>query len=161
MKAMEEFALAIDPSLGKAHAAMAGWVLWEQDWNWEGAEKEFKRALELDPSDADTHCLYGVFLGSLGRSEEALREMELARKLDPLSAYDVASIGYIYLRWLRQPDRAINIAPRASRLRNISKQNSTASLACATIVNGDRVSAASSSAVAHLNFGTMRDSRSR
>jgi tetratricopeptide (TPR) repeat protein len=77
-------ALALDDGLAEAHAVMAS-VLKVCDWNWTDAEREYRRALELNPSYASAHHWYADFLSALGRSEEALREIHLAQQLDPLS----------------------------------------------------------------------------
>ena len=106
IKALEERALTIDPDLGTAHQLLAGFVLWEYDWNWDGAEREFKRALELDPGNALTHLFYGDFLGSMGRFEEASKEAELARQLDPLDIIVFKDSGDLYSNWHRC-DRAM------------------------------------------------------
>jgi adenylate cyclase len=67
-------ALALDNSLGEAHGALAAAVLYSYDWNWAAAEREFKRALELDPSNYLIHGQYGDFLNMMGRRDEALQE---------------------------------------------------------------------------------------
>jgi serine/threonine protein kinase/tetratricopeptide (TPR) repeat protein len=77
-------ALELDPGLGQAHAA-AGYLKTTLDFDWTGAEKEFKRALELGPNDADTHDLYGRLCNSLGRHEEAIALTRRAQQLDPLA----------------------------------------------------------------------------
>jgi serine/threonine-protein kinase len=77
-------ALKLDPDLGEAHCAVAFLkTLWEFDWV--GAEREFKRALELSPSSADTYDLYGRMCSGLGRHEEALTLQRRAQELDPLA----------------------------------------------------------------------------
>jgi Tfp pilus assembly protein PilF len=71
-----EKALEVDNRLGEAHTPL-GVVRFQYDWDWEGAEKEFKRAIELNPSYASAHQFYADFLKSQGRFDEALSEMEL------------------------------------------------------------------------------------
>jgi TolB-like protein/Tfp pilus assembly protein PilF len=81
-----ETALEIDPSSAEAHAAL-GLILAVHEWRWEDAEKMFRRALELNYGYANTHHWYAVdFLAMLGRLDEAAREIEIARELDPLSS---------------------------------------------------------------------------
>ena len=77
-------ALALDDGLADAHAVMAS-VLKVCDWNWAGAEREYRRALELNPGDASAHHWYADFLSALGRSDEALHQIRLAQESDPLS----------------------------------------------------------------------------
>ena len=77
-------ALAIDERLPEAHVSLAT-ILYQFEWNWEGAEKEFKRAVDLNPSYATGRQWYGEFLSARGRFDESLREIESAEVLDPLS----------------------------------------------------------------------------
>jgi tetratricopeptide (TPR) repeat protein len=78
-------ALALDGSLAEAHLASAEALLYH-DWNFAGAEKEFKRTLDLNPNYSTGHQWYGEFLSLLGRHDEAIREQRTALTLDPLSA---------------------------------------------------------------------------
>jgi tetratricopeptide (TPR) repeat protein len=77
-------AIELDPSLAEPHASMA-YVRYYLQWEWAEAEREFKRALELNPSSATTHDWYGDFLSSMGRDEEAILVTRRAVELDPLS----------------------------------------------------------------------------
>jgi len=79
-----EAALRIDDQLPDAHTSIAG-VKRYRDWDWTGAERAYRRALELDGNDARGHRLYADYLSTMGRSEEALREIAAAQELDPLS----------------------------------------------------------------------------
>jgi tetratricopeptide (TPR) repeat protein len=81
-------------------------VKFQYDWEWEAAEKEFKRAIELKPSYASAHQFYADFLKSQGRFDEALSEMSYAGALDPLSLSINTGIGHV-LYLSRQYDRAI------------------------------------------------------
>jgi serine/threonine protein kinase/tetratricopeptide (TPR) repeat protein len=83
-KAAAARALEIDETIGAAHNALA-WAKYVNDWDFSGAEHEFSRALELSPGNADVHLWYGNFLVQAGRVEESLREMKIAKGLDPLS----------------------------------------------------------------------------
>jgi tetratricopeptide (TPR) repeat protein len=76
-------AIELDPSLAEPHAAMAG--LKESDWDWTGAESEYRKAIELNPNDAISHHWYSNLLQNLARPEEALAENEKALALDPAS----------------------------------------------------------------------------
>jgi TolB-like protein/DNA-binding winged helix-turn-helix (wHTH) protein/Tfp pilus assembly protein PilF len=97
-------ALAIDDSLGEAHSALAH-VIQLHDWDWQGAEKEYRRALELNPNDAMAHLWYGEFLQVMGRNEEALVQIRQAMALDPLNALHVGELGSLFFT-ARQYDEA-------------------------------------------------------
>jgi len=77
-------ALRLDPELGAAHCAMA-YVKMVRDFDWSGAEREFKRALELSPSSDDAYDLYGRLCAGLGRYDEAFALQRRANELDPLA----------------------------------------------------------------------------
>jgi len=98
-------ALQLDDNLPEAHAALA-LIVQNHDYDWQTAEKEFKRAIELNPNYATGHHWYAEHLAWLGRFDEALRESERARQLDPLSLIIAADNGAI-LYYSRQYDRAI------------------------------------------------------
>ena len=84
-KAYSERALALDDTLPAAHVSL-GYVKGLYEWDWPGAEREFKRAIELNPNFPDAHFAYGLtYLAPMGRTKEALDELEIARRLDPLS----------------------------------------------------------------------------
>ena len=98
-------ALEIDDSLPEAHIALA-LIVENYDWDWNASEKEYRRAIELNPNYATAHQWYAENLMWRGRFDEALRESEIARRLDPLSliiATDQAEIYY----YSRQNDQAI------------------------------------------------------
>ena len=88
-------ALDIDPSLPEAHTALAE-VSWWYDWDWSAAEKEFRRAIELNPTSAVAHFHYGYMLSTMGRFDEAVAECKRAQELDPLSLIVNVDFGYIY-----------------------------------------------------------------
>ncbi|HEY6944181.1 MAG TPA: tetratricopeptide repeat protein, partial [Candidatus Acidoferrum sp.] len=100
-----EKAVALDPALAHAHLAL-GSVRFFGQWNWAQAEIEFKRALELNPSDAEAHRTYANFLAALGRQEEALSEIHHAQELDPLYITTQITAGWV-LYFARQYDKAI------------------------------------------------------
>ena len=79
-----ERALSIDLECGEARSVLAGFRHW-YDWDWAGAEREYRLAIELSPSSADAHAEYGHFLGSRGRPDEAIAEARRGVELDPLS----------------------------------------------------------------------------
>ena len=85
-------AVELDPQSSEAHASLA-FVTFFGMWDAAGAEKEFRRAIELDPNNAKAHHWYATFLHSLNRHEQALTEIELARKLTPDSPSILADKG--------------------------------------------------------------------
>ena len=98
-------ALAIDETLAEAHTSLAR-VLQVYDWNWTDAEKEFKRALELNPRYPVAHQWYGGYLERTGRFNEAISERKLAIELDPLSTITIFELGQNFL-FTRNYDQAI------------------------------------------------------
>jgi serine/threonine protein kinase/Tfp pilus assembly protein PilF len=88
-------ALEIDDSLAEAHTAFAG-IKSDFEWDWEGAERGFKRAIELNPSYASAHQWYGEYLTYMGRFDEAIAEFKKAQELDPLSLIIYAATGWVY-----------------------------------------------------------------
>jgi Tfp pilus assembly protein PilF len=89
-------AIELDESLAEAHATL-GNVAMGHLHDWRGAEAAFHRALELNPSHAMAHNSYGVFLSFLGRTEEAIEQMDRAQELDPLSPYIAVGAAWPYL----------------------------------------------------------------
>lgn len=87
-------AIALDDSLSGAHSAL-GFVDFYWSWDAAGAQREFVRALTLDPNSAVAHYWYGTFLLHLGRFSEALEEIERAQKLDPNSKSILADKGLV------------------------------------------------------------------
>jgi tetratricopeptide (TPR) repeat protein len=83
-KAAARKAVEIDDRLAEAQAVI-GLVSFWFDWDWEAAENQFKRALELDPNSADAHAGYATLLSYTGRHAEAIDEIKRARELDPLN----------------------------------------------------------------------------
>ena len=100
-----EKALQLDDTLAEAHSAL-GWVKWIYDWDWRGAEIEFQRALQLNPGLTISHEIYALYLDSLGRFEEAFREFQIARELDPVALGLIRNTAE-HFRYTRQYDRAI------------------------------------------------------
>jgi TolB-like protein/DNA-binding winged helix-turn-helix (wHTH) protein/Tfp pilus assembly protein PilF len=98
-------ALELDPDLSEAHVALAEWLN-DYDWNWAEAEKEYRHAIELDSNNANAHHWYAMSLAWVGRFNEAIREIEYARQLDPVAVRINANVGLILL-YARQYDRAI------------------------------------------------------
>jgi serine/threonine protein kinase/Tfp pilus assembly protein PilF len=110
-KAAAQRALEIDPTLAEAHTALAN-SLAAFDWNWVEAEREFKRALELNPNDSGTHWRYGMYyLMPLGRSDEAIAEVKRAQELEPLDLTMGSVLSWAYMS-ARQYDRALDQAQK-------------------------------------------------
>jgi TolB-like protein/DNA-binding winged helix-turn-helix (wHTH) protein len=103
-KEMATKALALDETLPAAHNALAA-VHFNQ-YDWAGAEKEFKRAIELNPSYVTAHLWHGYFLEALGQQSANLAERKLGQELDPLSLAAGTGVGTAYF-YLGQYDRAI------------------------------------------------------
>ncbi len=89
-------ALDLDNTLSEAHTSLA-FSLDLFDWNWEAAEKEFRRAIELNPGYATAHHWYGWHLSEMGRNSEAIAEMRKAENLDPLSLIINADLAELLL----------------------------------------------------------------
>ena len=98
-------ALELDPRLAEGHAILAA-IKTVYDWDWQGAEREFKLAIELNPSYATAHQRYSLFLPALGRFDEAIAEARKARDVDPLALPVNENLGDI-LYLARRYDEAI------------------------------------------------------
>ncbi len=85
-------AVELDPTLSGAHAALAD-AKYEFDWDWKGAEEGFLTAIALNPNDAEAHQRYSNLLSASSRFEESLREIRLARRLDPLNVVINMDVG--------------------------------------------------------------------
>jgi eukaryotic-like serine/threonine-protein kinase len=95
-KAAVARALELDPRLAEAYASL-GYVAYSYDWDWEGSEKAFKQAIELNPEDATAHHWYAEYLALVRRFDEAIAEKEKALELDPLSPIIRVCFAYPYL----------------------------------------------------------------
>ena len=96
-KAAAQKALEIDPTLAEAHTFLA-YSLVIYDWNWQDAERLFKRAIELDPNNSDAHFRYGqVYLGPMGRFDEGAAEIKRGLDSEPLDLNMGATLAWVYL----------------------------------------------------------------
>jgi len=109
-KAAAAKALTLDDGLASAHYALATAHTW-YDWDWQSAEHEFRRAIELNPNDALGRNWHGGYLSLRRRLDEAVAEHERARDLDPLSLIVNANLARAYY-WARRYDDAIVQARR-------------------------------------------------
>jgi TolB-like protein/Flp pilus assembly protein TadD len=107
-------ALELDADLADGHAWL-GVILAEYDWDWAGAEREFRRAVDLSPNFAYAHKLYGEYLSYIGRFDQAIAEARLARQLDPLSMVTNSLLGFVLYR-ARRYDEAVVELNRAIEL---------------------------------------------
>ncbi len=113
-KAAAKKALELDQTLGEAHASL-GYVATFYDWDWRVAEHECQLAIEANPNYSIAHMNYCWYLGAQARLEEALSEIQLAHRLDPLSAWVGANVAvphYLAGRY----DEAIEVCRRALEL---------------------------------------------
>jgi TolB-like protein/Tfp pilus assembly protein PilF len=128
-------ALAVDNSLADAHAAL-GWAKFIYDWDWPVAEREFKRAIELNPGLAIAHDDYANFLLSFGRFDQSFAESRRATELDPLSVLVNMNRGFYYFmardynRAIEQEQRTLHFQPDCP--------NCDATLAMAYAEKGDK-----------------------
>lgn len=88
-------ALALDDNLADAHTTLAS-IKFYGDWDWLGADNEFKRAIELSPSYADAHQIYSEALSEMGKHDQALAEIRIAQELDPLSVNTMLAVGWAF-----------------------------------------------------------------
>ena len=115
-RAAAEKAIQLDDRLAEAHTSLAS-ITSMYDWNWPAAEKNFKRAIELNPNYATGHHWYAFYLSQMKRHDEAIREIEKAQQLDPLSLIINANCGFFlyvgrrYDEALRQLERTVDLDP--------------------------------------------------
>lgn len=109
-------ALQLDEGLADAHTTFAD-VQMILDWNWSGAEQEFKRAIELNPSYTPAHVWYAHYLAAMGRSDESVAEAKRSLELDPFSEVttDFAEWAFQFARrydlTVQQAQRSLEVAP--------------------------------------------------
>jgi eukaryotic-like serine/threonine-protein kinase len=121
-KAAAMKALELDDTLAEAHAALA-YTVFFADWDWPSAEREFKRAIELNPNSALSHNGYGVYLNTRGRFNESIAEAQRAQELDPLSPEIATQLGFVYLNTRRYDEsiahfqKALGLYPNAAVIR--------------------------------------------
>jgi TolB-like protein/DNA-binding SARP family transcriptional activator/Tfp pilus assembly protein PilF len=118
-KAAAMRALELDETQSEAHAARAYVAMW-YEWDWTTAEQHFRRALELNPSNATAHHWYSIYLEATGRLEQSLREMDSARELEPASLFLRGAAGVRlflardYPRAVQQLEATLKMGPKAT-----------------------------------------------
>jgi serine/threonine protein kinase/tetratricopeptide (TPR) repeat protein len=110
-KAMARKAIALDETLAEAHTSL-GWVTFIYDWDWPAAEREFSRAIQLNPRYSTARQWYAWFLVAMGRFDEALAEGRAAIDLDPASVSIRRSLGWLQY-YARQYEPALDNLRRA------------------------------------------------
>ena len=98
-------ALEMDSTYSEIHHAMGGLMTWSK-WDWKAGEKSFRKALELNPKNADAHSTFSHLLMILGRSDEAMKHIETALELDPFNPKIITFYG-VDLMYLRRYNDAI------------------------------------------------------
>jgi non-specific serine/threonine protein kinase len=113
-RASADKALELDNSLSEAHAALA-WILWQFAWDFSGAEREFNRAIELNPSSSTARWQYADLLAIIGRNNDAVAQAAAAQQLDPVSELVAAQTAYIYV-FTRRYDEGVERLKKAMGL---------------------------------------------
>jgi serine/threonine-protein kinase len=108
-------ALALDDNTAEAHEALASILTWNE-WDWTGADPEWRRAIELNPSGANAHAYYAQYLAHRGRASEAVPHSERAIALDPYNPLYYCLYGNVLL-YLRRFDDALAAAQKAISIR--------------------------------------------
>jgi len=113
-KAAAKKALELDETLVEAHVSL-GFAAMFYDWDWRAAEREYQLAIEASPNHSIAHMYYHWYLCAQMRLEEALSEIQLAHRLDPLSAWVGANVS-MPLYWTGRYDEGIEVCRRALEL---------------------------------------------
>ena len=113
-------ALSLDESVAEAHVSLA-WTLFIHDWDWARAEREFRRAIELDPRYATAHQWYAMLLTSQARFEESLVEAHTSLELDPASVSIRRGVGWLYL-YARRFEQALYHLGRAVEMNPFAEE---------------------------------------
>ncbi|MCH7755712.1 tetratricopeptide repeat protein, partial [candidate division KSB1 bacterium] len=113
-KAAAAKALKIDNSLAESHNSLA-WSIMFYDWDWAGAEREFKKAIELNPNYATAHHWYAFYSIYMARFDQSIAEIKRAQEIDPLSLVINEDVGMLFY-YARQYDQAIEALQRTIEL---------------------------------------------
>ena len=111
-KAAAQKALELDDRLAEAHVALG--MIKNDEWDWAGAEREFKRAIELNSNLAEAHFRYSQYLSQMGRHTEAMAEIKRAQELDPLriTLRGQEGVSFIFCTALRRGNPATARSPQ-------------------------------------------------
>jgi tetratricopeptide (TPR) repeat protein len=90
-----EKAIALSPDMSEGHLSR-GMIFWLHEWDWEGADREFSKAVSLDPNNTLGHHWYGLFLAEMGRFDEAIASEKRALEMEPLSIPINADLARVY-----------------------------------------------------------------
>jgi tetratricopeptide (TPR) repeat protein len=120
MRAAATTAVTLDPTLPEAHVAL-GALFAHYEWNWSEGEKEFQRALDLNPNLPWAHLWYGHMLERVGRLEDALRHGARAQELDPITPVNLVAVGNTLLH-MGEDERALIEFRKALELDSTSLQ---------------------------------------
>ena len=101
-------ALELDDELAEAYTSLA-WVTFLYEWDWEGADREFRRAIELNPGYATAHQWYAWLLMALGRTEDALAEGRASLEIDPASVSIRRTLGWLYYHARRSAEALVHL----------------------------------------------------
>ncbi len=167
-------ALAIDDALAEAHTSMA-MALAISDWDWKGAESEYKRALSLNPSYVTAHHWYAVhLLVAQKRWDEAIREMTEAQKLDPFAAVIATNLGRVLFvsgreeEGIRQYRKALEIDPNfayahlqlgVAMVRRSSASEGLTEIKAADVLSPGYIAAKAGLAYAYAEAGRQSDAK--
>jgi serine/threonine-protein kinase len=119
-KAYARRALELDDTLAEAHAGLA-WGLFINDWDWEGAAHEFRRAIDLDPRYASARQWYAFLLSSRGQLDDAIVEIHTALELDPASVSIRRTVGWVYY-YARRYEQAKHHLTRAIAMNPVADE---------------------------------------
>jgi tetratricopeptide (TPR) repeat protein len=119
-KAMARRAIALDETLAEAHTSLA-WVTFIYDWDWPAADREFNRAIDLNPRYSTARQWHAWFLVAMGRFDEAVAEGRIAIELDPASVSVRRSLGWLQY-YMRQPEPALDNLRRALAMNPTSEE---------------------------------------
>lgn len=107
--AMAQRAIGIDDGYSQGHSALATAIFWGE-WDWAAAEKEFERAIYLDPNNSNAHMFYAHLLSNTGRHEKALAEARTAKELDPVSPFVNALEGQFLIHAGRSDEGLVQLS---------------------------------------------------
>jgi serine/threonine protein kinase/Tfp pilus assembly protein PilF len=116
-----ERAIALDETVAEAHASLA-WTLFIYGWDWVTSQREFLRAIELNPAYATAHQWYAFWLAGMGHTDEALVEAHTALEHDPASISIRRSVGYAYF-YARRYDQVRHHLSRAMEMNPTQEEN--------------------------------------